>query len=93
MIAGAGPLAGFAAGIGLQTDGVSRLAGQVQLTGQDDGGLGFTADLGGDLAPVFLPQYAEFFGPSVTLSAQGRRWTDGRMELSQLAVKAHPLAA
>lgn len=91
VIAGKGPLSDFVAEVGLETDGVSRLAGQVQITGQDDGGLGFAADLGGDLAPVFWPAYAEFFGPSVTLFAQGRRWTDGRMELLQLAVKAEAL--
>ena len=91
VITGEGPTSDFTARVGLETDGVSRLAGQVHLIRQDDGGRGFTANLGGDLAPVFLPQYAEFFGPGVTLLAEGRRRTDGRMELSQLAVKARAL--
>lgn len=90
-IKGAGPLSAFAADVALQTDGAPRLAGQVRLLGQNDGGAGFEADLGGDLAPLFLPDYAAFFGPSVRLEASGRRWADGRLELSRLTLAARAL--
>lgn len=91
-VSGAGPLSAFAADVALQTDGAPRLAGQVRLLGQEDGGAGFEVDLGGDLAPLFLPDYAAFFGPSVRLDAAGRRWADGRLELSRLSLEARALA-
>ena len=90
-VQGAGPLADFAADVALTTDGVDRLAGKVALTGQTDGATAFSADLAGDLAPLFLPEYAEFFGNAVTLSTKGQRWPDGRLDLAALDVTASAL--
>ncbi len=89
-VKGAGPITDFEADVSLKTDDVTRLAGAVNLTG-DETGSGFTADLSGDVAPVSLPQYAEFFGPEVRLVAAGKRDTFGRMSLSQLRVTAQAL--
>ncbi len=89
-IVGSGPMSDFSADISLRTDEVTRLAGRVVLTG-DAEGKSFTADLSGDPTPVFLPDYAEFFGPDVSLHLQGRRFADGRTELSQLHVQAQAL--
>lgn len=91
IIQGEGPLSDFAADVALTTDDVDRLAGKVQLTGQQDGATAFGADLAGDLAPLFLPAYAEFFGNAVTLSTKGQRWPDGRLDLAALDVTAKAL--
>lgn len=88
IVQGAGPISDYAAAITLNTNGVDRLAGNVQLTGQTDGATAFGADLTGDLAPLFLPEYAKFFGNSVTLKTNGRRWSDGRLDLANLDVSA-----
>lgn len=90
-VTGSGPLSDFAADVALTTDGVDRLAGKITLTGQDDGATAFSTDLAGDLAPLFLPSYAEFFGNAVSLTTAGKRWPDGRLALDSLAVKAKAL--
>ena len=91
-IKGSGPTNDFTADISLMTEGIDRLVGQVILGGTEDGAMQFNADLGGDLAPLFLPEYAAFFGPDVALKAQGARGTDGRMQLSNLSVQTRTLA-
>jgi translocation and assembly module TamB len=91
-VKGAGPVSDFAADVALTTDGVDRLAGKITLTGQKDGATAFSTRLAGDLAPLFLPSYAEFFGNSVSLTTAGKRWPDGRLALDSLTVKAKALA-
>ncbi len=90
-IKGAGPLSDFAADVALTTDGIDRLAGQVTLKGVAEGATGFAANLSGDLAPLFLPAYAEFFGNQVALKVDGQRWPDGRLALKQMQVAAKAL--
>lgn len=89
-IAGSGPLTGFAADIGLSTDGVDRLTGRVTVDQSLPGEYRFAADLGGDLAPLFLPAYAEFFGDAVRLQAEGTQGPLG-LDLSRLSVSARAL--
>ncbi|MGQ0564099.1 MAG: translocation/assembly module TamB domain-containing protein [Gemmobacter sp.] len=89
-IAGSGPLTGFGADIALTTDGVDRLKGRI-TTGQTvPGEIRFTADLGGDVAPLFLPDYAAFFGNAVRLQVEGVQGPTG-LDLSRLAVSARAL--
>ncbi len=90
-ILGAGPLHDFTADIALSTDGKERLAGQVTLTGDaPDAPAGtvplrrFNAALSGDIAPVFLPEYRDFFGDQISLTAKGQRQENGALELSAL---------
>jgi translocation and assembly module TamB len=90
-IKGAGPLDDFAADVALDTDGVSRLAGQVTLKGQEAGATGFAADLSGDLAPLFLPDYAAFFGDAVGLVVDGSRAADGRLDLAEMSLTTRAL--
>ncbi|MEO5619562.1 MAG: translocation/assembly module TamB domain-containing protein [Cypionkella sp.] len=90
-VKGAGPVSDFAADVALKTDGADRLAGKVELKAAEKGAMGFSADIGGDLAPLFLPQYAEFFGNDVKLVVQGQRWPDGRLALEQMKVAAKAL--
>lgn len=91
---GSGPLNDFAADIGLDTDGQERLKGAVTLTATGEDGVvarQFTADLGGDIAPVFAPQYRPFFGPDIQLTVKGQSLADGRTVLEQLSLKADSL--
>ena len=91
-IAGKGPLSDFAATVNLSTDGQTRLGGKITQTDDAQGNRSFSADLSGDPTPVFLPQYAEFFGPAVALQAKGQRLADGTLRLDSLLVQARALS-
>ncbi|MFN4156834.1 MAG: translocation/assembly module TamB domain-containing protein [Gemmobacter sp.] len=90
-VQGSGPLTNFTADVALTTDGQDRLAGRITLREDTPGTRSFAADLGGDLAPLFLPDYAEFFGSEVRLVAKGAREASGRLDLTQLAVASRAL--
>ena len=91
-VKGEGPLSDYTADIRLASDGAERLAGKVTVgAGEAEGDTRFAADLGGDLAPLFLPAYAEFFGPSVTLQAEGAKTADGRLTLDQFQMTTQAL--
>jgi translocation and assembly module TamB len=91
-VKGSGSVDDFTADIALATDGQDRLAGTLILGGSADGAMQFSADLAGDLAPVFVPKYAEFFGSDVALVAKGARGADGRTALSEVSIKTKALA-
>ncbi|MGO4906800.1 translocation/assembly module TamB domain-containing protein [Pseudorhodobacter sp. W20_MBD10_FR17] len=90
-VQGTGPLDDFAANLNLQTDGQERLLGEVVLKGQTDGAQKFTVSLNGDVAPLFVPEYAEFFGPEVNIKAEGQCSTAGQLDLTALSVDARAL--
>ncbi len=90
-IKGTGPLDAFAADIGLRSDGADRLSGSVTVNATENGGRGFDADLSGDLAPLFLPQYAEFFGPEISLTARGESRADGVLDLQAFDLTAQAI--
>ena len=89
-VKGNGPFTGFIADLALSTNGAPRLAGRV-VTQSVTGQTGFAANLAGDLAPLFLPDYAAFFGPSVSLVAQGTAHDDGRLDLTRAHLTAQAL--
>lgn len=91
-VKGSGPVDDFTADVGLMTDGSDRLRGTVTFGSTEDGGMQFSADLGGDLAPLFLPAYAEFFGSDVALLATGTRDAGGQLQLSDLSLQTRALA-
>ncbi|MCC0063473.1 MAG: translocation/assembly module TamB domain-containing protein [Defluviimonas sp.] len=92
---GAGPIDAFHTEVALKTDGVSRLKGSVDLlakstaTGATE--RSFSADFRGDVAPLFLPDYREFFGDDVTLQAEGRSDAAGALSLSRLELRSRGL--
>jgi translocation and assembly module TamB len=90
-VAGDGPLSDFSATVSLQSDGVERLAGPVTLRAAEDGATRFAAQVAGDLAPLFLPEYAAFLGNSVALDLEGARFAAGRVQLDRLLVEAQAL--
>ncbi|MDN5787944.1 MAG: translocation and assembly module protein TamB, partial [Pseudorhodobacter sp.] len=91
-INGAGPLDDFAAKLQLKTDGKDRLTGDVTLKGASDGAQMFQVSLDGDVAPLFLPDYAEFFGSKISLTAEGSRSTLGRLDLTALDLKTRAVS-
>ncbi len=91
-IDGTGPLSDFAATVDLSTDGATRLAGKVSTGTDAAGNRSFAADLAGDPTPVFLPEYASFFGPNVSLSVKGRQAVDGALRLETLSVQSQALS-
>ncbi|MGP3696605.1 translocation/assembly module TamB domain-containing protein [Rhodobacter sp. NSM] len=90
-VQGTGPLSDYAADIRLATDGEERLAGRVTLQGDAAEGRQFAAVLGGNVVPLFLPEYAEFFGPDVQLDVAGNRAPDGRLDLNRLLLSTRAL--
>jgi translocation and assembly module TamB len=92
-IAGEGPIDAYTANIGLKSDGQERLTGKVTL----DTLPGtpprqhFMANLGGDIAPLFLPEYQAFFGSELRLMAEGARTATGGFDLSHLVIEAQHL--
>lgn len=91
-VQGEGPLTDFAADLALATGGVDRLAGRVTLGALAGGGTGFAADIGGDLAPLFLPQYAAFFGNDIKLKAAGSRDAGQALRLDELRLETRALS-
>lgn len=95
-VAGKGPTDDFTADINLATDNQPRLSGQVVLKGETgaDGKVTnrFTADIGGDIAPLFAPDYRDFFGRDIKLQVAGARLPSGQVQLSQLNLKARQIA-
>ncbi|MFL4470398.1 hypothetical protein ACERZ8_11120 [Tateyamaria armeniaca] len=90
-IEGDGLLSDFAATLDLRTDDAPRLAGALALQSEADGPMAFDVDLNGDVTALFLPQYAEFFGPNVSLTAQGNQDATGALSLNQFALDTRAL--
>lgn len=94
-IEGEGPLSDFIAQIALQTEGVDRLSGAVELgTTQSDAGLSeqmFSAQLAGDIRPLLQPDYRSFFGSEVSLDIRALRSDQGGLDINRLALNSAAL--
>lgn len=90
-VQGEDPISDFQANIRLATDGQDRLQGVVELTTDAEGGNRFLLDLKGDVAPVFVPEFAEFLGSDVQLTARGNRTLDGGVTLDVLDIQTAAL--
>lgn len=91
-LSGAGPFDDFAARLRLVTDGAERLAGSFTLKGAEAGARRFAADLSGDVTALVAPDLRGFFGPEVTLKAEGLSAADGALELEDFTLRAAALA-
>jgi len=92
-VSGTGPIDNFGADVVLTTNGQPRLSGRVELLaqvpeGQTEPVRSFRVDLGGDVAPLFLPAYRDFFGTEIRLVAAGARQPTGELALSDLSLQA-----
>ncbi|MEL6168903.1 MAG: translocation/assembly module TamB domain-containing protein [Pseudomonadota bacterium] len=94
-LAGAGPLDRFDATLSLATDAEDRLTGQVRTSPErtDDGRnwTAFSASLSGNITPLFLPEYQEFFGPDTSLELIGRSDGDGHVDVNAFSLRAATL--
>lgn len=91
-ISGEGPLEEFTADIALATEGTDRLAGQVISSLSPSREQLVTVDIAGDISPLLLPDYQEFFGDNVQLRAQVRQTTAGNIELEGLQITSAALS-
>ena len=101
-LTGADPVDSFVANLSLATDGKERLTGviaskvqeetndQGQATGQTRV---FGVDVSGDLAPLFAPEYQDFFGTDASLTSVVRQTSDGRTHLDQLLINTRSFQA
>ena len=99
-ITGDAPIDDFTADLTLATDGQERLGGQVilqteretvTLDGDETEDLvtrRVVAAIAGDIAPVFAPEYRDFFGPDIRLDVTATRDPDGRLRLEGLDLAA-----
>ncbi len=90
-IRGEAPFSDFTAEISLATDGVERLAGQVNIS-ETESARRLVANIGGDIAPVFAPQFRDFFGDTLTLEAEALLQDDGRIIVPDFSLFARELA-
>lgn len=91
-ISGSGTPEDFAATLDLQTDAIPRLAGSFNVTQQPDQSQAFAADVSGNLAPLFLPDYAEFFGDGIALRLAGQADASGHVVLQDFAMTTRALS-
>lgn len=89
-IHGSGVLDDFRTDIALTTDGTPRLNGRITFlsegTENDRMEHRFAANISGDIAPLFLPEYQEFFGTDISLEAEGQRLPSGQLDLTRLVL-------
>ena len=89
---GSGPIDAFAAEIMLATDGKDRLAGGITLSADSAGGSRLKADLAGNLAPLFLPDYTEFLGTRLEVALDANRAASGALTVDRFHIKAQSLS-
>ncbi|HCE70009.1 MAG TPA: translocation/assembly module TamB, partial [Ruegeria sp.] len=91
---GAGPVDDFTADIGLSSDAVERVSGQVRLRGTGDDtapGIAFAADLGGDVTPLLDAAFDPFFGADTRLGIEGVSLADGALRLDRFDLRSDAL--
>ncbi|MEX3017271.1 translocation/assembly module TamB domain-containing protein [Gymnodinialimonas hymeniacidonis] len=91
-IEGEGPITDFASQITLQTEGQDRIAGQVITSTGTDGDQLLTVDIGGDIRPLLLPDFRDFFGADTRVQAQARQEPDGGLSLDALRLSSAALS-
>lgn len=96
-VRGNAPWDDFSASIILDTDGQRRLSGIFatylsESSADADVGRRFRADLSGDVAPIFAPQYRDFFGDQVALEFGGFSRADGSVNVDSLSIAAGEIA-
>lgn len=89
-VSGTAPIDDYAATLSLATDGTDRISGTFALISDESGQL-FGLDVGGDVTPLFTPEYQDFFGDDVALTVQARTGLNGEIDLEDFALRAKTL--
>lgn len=92
-VEGDAPLGDFTARIDLTTDGQQRLAGTVSIADTPEGPADrrIAADVAGDVAPLFLPDYQDFFGNRVALTLEARQGAEFGVAVEDFALETRGL--
>jgi len=93
---GNGPIQDFLTDIALSINEVGLVSGEIELTGLAAGsdstdGIGFRADIGGDLTPLMAEEFHGFFGTDTALNLKGQRALDGRVRVDTLSITSTAL--
>jgi translocation and assembly module TamB len=86
-----GPLEDVVTQLRLETGGQERLAGEIKVITSGDADYPdrrIVADIGGDLTAIILPQYRDFFGPQVSLTADATLVAGGAVRVETFDVQA-----
>lgn len=89
-IDGTGPIDNYGAQIALATSGQDRIKGDFSLQGDDNGKLVNLA-IGGDVTPLFAPDYQDFFGDDIQLDVTARTARNGQVSLEQFDLQARAI--
>ena len=90
QIDGTAPLDNYAATIALATDGQDRILGDFALR-TDAEGQHVKLDIGGDVTPLFAPEYQNFFGDDVKLRVDALTSPDSQIKLETFDLSAQSL--
>ncbi|SFR56379.1 autotransporter secretion inner membrane protein TamB [Yoonia tamlensis] len=86
-VTGTAPIDDFAASIAIATDGQDRLNGGFALRNAA-GERRISLDVGGDISPLFNPEYQGFFGTDAQLSAAAVLSDTGRIDIPAITIDA-----
>lgn len=86
-VEGAAPVDDYDATLAIATDGQDRLNGTFGLTNAG-GQQQIRLDVGGDISPLFEPEYQGFFGTDARLAARAALSDDGRIDIPELKLDA-----
>lgn len=89
-VEGTAPLDNYEATLAIATDGQDRLTGQFALMDTEQGQR-LRLDVGGDVSPLFVPEYAGFFGTDASLTANALLASNGRIDVSELDLQSERL--
>ncbi|WP_306150971.1 translocation/assembly module TamB domain-containing protein [Roseovarius sp. MMSF_3281] len=88
-LAGNGPLDDYNAELALASDGVERFSGTIATMREADTATRrFSADLAGDLRPLFQPDLRPFFGQETALELRATRRDDGALSISRFRAES-----
>ncbi|QIE42581.1 hypothetical protein G5B39_11955 [Rhodobacteraceae bacterium SC52] len=91
---GEDPISDFTADLALRTSDVDRLSGTISLRdlpGTDTPEREITADVAGDVADLFLPDYRDFFGRRIELALRARQGEAIGLDIEDLALTTRGL--
>jgi translocation and assembly module TamB len=86
-VAGSGPIEDLTVALTLDAAGDRLAEGTVELR-ERDAGLGFTANLSGELAPLVPPAYRDFFAGTGEIRVDGVSKREGGVRIDELSVAA-----